>query len=102
MAAFETLKAKRISILTPYLESVNYEMADFFKSKGLDVLNIAGFGFENDTIMTYIQPADIESAALSICDPDADLIFISCTALRASLVLDEIEKKLGKPAISSN
>ena len=35
-------------------------------------------------------------------DPEADLLFISCTALRASLVLDQIEQSLGKPVLSSN
>ena len=32
----------------------------------------------------------------------ADLLFISCTALRASLVIDQIEQRIGKPVVSSN
>ena len=101
-AAFETLGARRISILTPYTEAVNEEVAAFFTKSGYEMLNIAGFGFEDDTAMTYIDPQDIAAAAKEICDPQADLLFISCTALRASLVLDQIEQALGKPVVSSN
>ena len=101
-SAFETLEAKRISILTPYTEAVNKEVATFFSENGYEVLNIAGFGFEDDTAMTFIDPQDIATAAQEVCDPEADLLFISCTALRASLVLDQIEQSLGKPVLSSN
>ena len=102
LGAFRSLGAQRISILTPYTEAVNKELALQFRGLGVEVLNIAGFGYEDDTAMTYIAPRDIADAALQICDPSADALFISCTALRASLVIDAIERRLGKPVISSN
>ena len=102
LSAFDTLKVKKLSILTPYEPAVSKEVVNFFQSQGFEVLNAAGFGFSNDSEMTYISPEDIKEAAVSLCHPDADVIFISCTALRASLVLDEIEKAIGKPAVSSN
>ncbi len=102
LSAFECFGAKKISILTPYTEAVNQEVAQFFTSQGYEVLSIAGFGFEDDTAMTYITPQDITDAAIASCDPRAELLFISCTALRASLVLDKIEQHLGIPVVSSN
>lgn len=101
-AAFKTLGVQRISILTPYTEAVNREVASIFATHGYEVLNIAGFGFEDDTAMTFIDPQDITKTATEICDPQADLLFISCTALRASLVIDQIEQSIGKPVVSSN
>jgi len=102
LSAFQRFSAKRISILTPYTEAVNHEVAELFATQGYEVLSIAGFGFEDDTAMTYITPQDIANAAVSSCDPEADLMFISCTALRASLVLDDIEQRLNIPVVSSN
>ncbi len=102
LAAFERLGATRISILTPYTDAVNQEVAALFQSKGYEVLNIAGFGFEDDTAMTFISPQDIADAAVATCDPQADLLFVSCTALRASLVIGQIEERLGKLVVSSN
>ncbi|MCJ8338619.1 MAG: Asp/Glu racemase [Pseudomonadales bacterium] len=102
MAAFQRFNARRISILTPYTEAVNLEVADFFNTQGYQVLNIAGFGFEDDTAMSYISPQDIADAAVASCDVNAELMFISCTALRACQVIDEIEKRLNIPVVSSN
>jgi maleate isomerase len=81
---------------------VNQDVAAFFESQGIEVLSIAGFGFEDDTAMTFIDPMDIKHAALQVCDPEADLLFISCTALRAASVLESIEAELDKPVVSSN
>lgn len=102
LAAFKQFNAKRISILTPYTASVNSQVGALFESKGLEVLNISGFGFEDDTAMTFITPQDIVDAAVEVFDSNADLLFISCTALRASLVIDQIEQRIGKPVVSSN
>ena len=102
LAAFERLGAKSISILTPYTEAVNQEVAALFQNRGYQVLNIAGFGFEDDTAMTFIASQDIADAAIKVCDPQADLLFVSCTALRTSLVIEQIERRLGKPVVSSN
>ena len=102
LAAFEHFSAKRISILTPYTRDVNDEMANYFNQQGIEVLNIAGFGYDNDLEMTCISPAAIATAALDVCRDDADLLFISCTAIRTSVVIDQIEKDLGKPVVSSN
>lgn len=101
-AAFAELKAQRISILTPYTRTVNEDVARVFSGSGCKVLNIAGFGFEDDTAMTFISPKDIEEAALDVCDPEADLLFISCTALRSAQVVAAIEQRLGKPVVTSN
>jgi maleate isomerase len=102
LAAFEALGGRRISILTPYTAAVNRDFAALFESKGYEVLNIAGFDFEDDTAMTFIDPDDIVDCAVQMCDPAADLLFVSCTALRASGVIEQIEHRLGKPVVSSN
>ena len=102
LAAFAHLGAKRISILTPYTEEVNLEMAAYFADHGIDVINIAGFGYQSDIDMTGIPPQEIAQAATKVCDDSADLLFISCTAIRASLVIETIEQTISKPVVSSN
>jgi maleate isomerase len=52
--------------------------------------------------MTAVPPAAIAAAAREVCDPAADLLFVSCTALRTSLVVAELEASLGKPVVASN
>jgi maleate isomerase len=101
-AAFTELNAKRISILTPYTQAVNEDVVRAFSHADCEVLNIAGFGFEDDTAMSFISLQDIEEAAIQACDPNSDLLFISCTALRSAQLVERIERQLGKPVITSN
>ncbi|MCZ6881827.1 MAG: Asp/Glu racemase, partial [Gammaproteobacteria bacterium] len=102
LAAFAHFETRRISVLTPYIEEVNLEMAAWFKSHSIEVINIAGFGYESDLDMTGIPPQEIADSASKICDANADLLFISCTAIRASLVIEQIEQSIGKPVVTSN
>ena len=104
-AALEAFKAngiKRISVLTPYTESVNREVAATFEKNGIEVANIAGFGFEDDTAMSFISEEDVALAAQKVCAKDADALFLSCTALRASGVIATLEQQLNIPVFSSN
>jgi maleate isomerase len=102
LAAFEHLGANKISILTPYTEEVNLEMAAYFEGHGIEVINIAGFGYQSDIEMTGIPPEEIAQAAAKVCDEEADLLFVSCTAIRASLVIEQIEQSIEKPVVTSN
>lgn len=102
LAAFADIATRRISVLTPYIEDVNLEMAAWFENHGIEVVNIAGFGYESDIDMTGIPPQEIADAASRVCDDNADLLFISCTAIRASLVIEQIEQTIGKPVVTSN
>jgi len=101
-AALAHFSARRISILTPYTEVVNRELAGVFGHCGIEVLNVHGFGIDDDTDMTGITPASIRRGAVAACHRDADLLFISCTALRAAQVIGDIEQRIDKPVISSN
>ncbi len=105
LAASEALRAcnaRKISILTPYTDDVNVAVEDSFGAEGFDILNIDGFGLEDDIEMTGLPLSAIAEAAMQICDPDAEALFISCTAIRSALVVAELEQKLGKPVVTSN
>jgi len=105
LAASEALRAfnaKRISVLTPYSDQINQSVQKCFQDEEFEILNIDGFGLEDDIEMTGLPRAAIAEAALQICNPDADALFISCTAIRSASVIDDVEQKLGKPVVTSN
>lgn len=100
--AFRALGVERISVLTPYLPETSAPMARYFTDHGLDVRNLACFGLADDREMARVAPASIVAAALDTIAPDAEALFISCTALRAAEVAGEIERRIGKPVVTSN
>ncbi len=102
LKGFRFLKIKKITLLTPYIDSVNQMIRKFFEKQEIEVINISSFCFETDFETAHIPPAAIEEAAIEACHDEADAIFLSCTALRAIDVLESIEQTIGKPALSSN
>lgn len=102
IAACAALGAQRVSMLAPYIPPVNEALALDIQTRGLTVLNVAGFGLQDDESMTGVPAAALVEAALESCDPDADLLFIPCTALRTAAMIEELETRLGKPVLSSN
>lgn len=96
------LGAKRIVMGTPYLDEVNRLEADYMQARGFELLNVQGFNLTYDADITRVTPGYIAKFAKAIDHPDADAIFISCGAMRAVDVIDEIEQATGKPVVTSN
>ena len=94
--------AKRISILTPYTIEVSTPFVDYFASHGFEVLNLECLGLLDDREIARVSRETILDAAKTAAAPEADAIFLSCTALRAVEFIEEIEKLVGMPAVSSN
>jgi len=100
--ALQTLGAKRISILTPYLIETSRPMAEYFGRLGFDVNNLQCLGIEDDRDMARVTDDTIIEAAIEADQIDSDAMFISCTALPAINVIAEIESRINKPVVSSN
>jgi len=100
--AMRALGMRRIVLGTPYLDEINHFEADFLVERGFEVLDVQGLCLETGRDMCLVEPDDIVKLALEIDRPDADGIFISCSALRTVEVVEEIEQKTGKPCVGSN
>ena len=101
-AAFAHLGVRRISMLTPYIRSVSEPFVDYFAARGLETATLTCLGIEDDRDMARLAPASIAALAREVCDPVAEGLFISCTAVRAAEAVEEIEQALGKPVVTSN
>jgi maleate isomerase len=94
--------ARRIAVLTPYIDEVNTSIVGYIEAGGVDVVALTSFLFEDDNEMACIPPQAIYEAALEADRPEADALFISCTAIRAVDVVERIEQSLGKPVVTAN
>ena len=107
IAALRALEATKISIATPYHDTLNDHEVDFLSTNGVETVKIAGLGIGAGGPHEYIQiaqvPADeIKAHILSVDHPEAQAILISCTDFPALELIAELEDKLGKPVITSN
>lgn len=96
------LSARRIVMGTPYIDEVNTLEARYLRDRGFDLLDVQGLNLTYDSDITRVTPRFIHDFALAIDEPDAEAIFLSCGALRAVDVIEEIEKATGKPVVTSN
>ena len=100
--ALNALGAERIAVLTPYLETTSQPMEAYFSRVGFTVTRMHCFGIEDDRDMARITVSSIIDGALAVDTPDAEALFVSCTALQSVDAIAEIERRTGKPVVTSN
>lgn len=100
--ALRALNVKKIAIATPYLDEINVAEAIYFESKGFEIVNIQGMNLIDDFDIASVSPAFIKEYAKSVDAPEAEAVFISCGALRSVEIIEELEKEIGKPVVTSN
>ncbi len=100
--AFKLMNIKKIAVFTPYPESVNKTIYEYFSNKNIDVLSFGTFNLDLDSDFANIDPKYLSEALIKLDISEADALFISCTALPALEILDEVERKINKPVFSSN
>ena len=102
LRGFRALKVDRIALMTPYLRETTDLVGDHFEANGLGVVSRMSMEYADDRDMALLPGDAIVDFARQSDHPDAQALFMSCTALPAVAVIDRIEQALGKPVVSSN
>ena len=100
--AFKKMNVKKIAVFTPYPESVNKTIFEYFDKKSIKILSFGSFNLELDSDFAKIDPKFLSETLTKLNINNVDALFISCTALPALEILDEVEKKINKLVFSSN
>ena len=100
--AFKLMNIKKIAVFTPYPESVNKTIYEYFSKKKIEVLSFGTFNLNLDADFANIDPKYLSETLTKLDINNADALFISCTALPALEIIEEVEKKINKPVFSSN
>ena len=102
VVASQSLNAKNIALLTPYPKEASQKLADYFANSGVNIISHHCLNIADDRDIAMVDKADIIEMAKMVDSPNADAIFLSCTALPAVSVIPQIEAAIGKPVITSN
>ena len=97
--------ARRISVATPYPEWNNARLRAYLEAQGFEVLNLEAeptAACSGNQGINDQDPAVVVEFASRACRPDADALLCSCTAWRSVEAVEEIERRIGKPVVSSN
>lgn len=99
--ALRAVSARRISIATPYLDSVTQRARRFFEQNGFEVLASTGLNLSTDYDIGAISLERVYEFAKSVCHPESDALFLSCTNWRTIGAIAALEADLGIPVVSA-
>lgn len=102
LAALDRFGAQKIAVLTPYADDVNGAIAAHLEAQGKTVCAFTSFRIEDNEVMAKLPPEAILRGAIEADRPEAEALFISCTAIRALDVVERIEQAIGKPVVTAN
>jgi maleate isomerase len=102
--ALRAVAAKRVYLVTPYIDSINEQEVKFFEDSGFDVTHTATFRMSDTRTIRQTPSAEVASLVRREAEKAGsfDAVFISCTQLHSMDALDELERTFGVPVISSN
>lgn len=106
LEAFARLGITRVGLATPYIDLVNRREVEFLDENGITVTTVMGLQLgstvEERRLINRVPPEVVFRMARAVDSPQAQAIFLSCTALPTMEMLERIETALGKPVIASN
>ena len=100
--AINKLNIKKIAVFTPYPEIVNKTILNYFLQAGIEITNFGSYNLDSDLEVGKISSKLLIQTIKKMNIKNAEAIFVSCTALPILEVVDEIEKILPIPILSSN
>ena len=102
LKGLRALDCRRIGLITPYVDSVNRVVENYIREQGMEIVVKGSFNQAGDPQICRIPPNAILEAGAQLKEADIDALFVSCTALRTSSIIQKLESTLGKPVVASN
>ena len=100
--AMKKLNCKKIAFVSPYSATVTEVLKNYLEKKGFEITNIICFEEDNDSVVAKISEHDTLRAIVDVNNSSNEAVFASCTNLKTFNIINEAEKSIKKPVISSN
>lgn len=103
LQALRTLGLKKIAVATPYIKAINEAEIRFLEGNGFKVTCLKGLELLNNSEFLSQPPYVLYNLAYNAYKerPEADGVFISCTSVRSPDVIEDLERNIGKPVVTS-
>ena len=99
--ALKRFGIRTLVLISPYVKQTNEHEVKYLAEAGFTVLHELGLGLESDGYVA-VTPQQWIDIVKENTRPDAEGYLLSCTNTRTIEVIDELERDLDKPVITSN
>ena len=99
--ALRRLEVERVGVLSPHVDELNDKLVKFINASGFTVSKMVGMGRKK--CIDEIPDEEISDLVMREVDsPDSEAIFISCTSMKTSSIIENLEDTLNKPVVTAN
>jgi maleate isomerase len=98
--SLQLLGARRIAVVTPYIDAVTERLIWFLGEHGIEVVSSIGLGLLSH--IWKVGYSEIVAAVTAVDRLDAEAVFISCTNVPTYDIIAPLERRLGKPVLTAN
>lgn len=107
VAALKALRARRLSVATPYADRLNEHETHFLEENGFEIARLIGLGIGASGPAEYIHIAEtpldgVAAHARAAFVPGSDALLITCTDFPTLPLVEQLEAELGVPVVTSN
>lgn len=92
--------AQRVAVATPYTRTLTARLIRFLEDAGFEPVSVVHLGLK--TGMSRVSRETVANLIRRACHPEADAVFLSCTALRTFGIIAELEEEVQCPILTSN
>ncbi|HYC46859.1 MAG TPA: hypothetical protein VED01_15395 [Burkholderiales bacterium] len=102
--ALQTVRARRVLLVTPYIDDVNAHEIAFLRHRDIAVEACPSFGCLDTRDIAKIASEAVRDLVLEHAETAkrCDAVFISCTNLLTMDQIDTLEETLGRAVVTSN
>lgn len=102
MAAFGSLDVKRIVLVSPYTRKNHEHELEFMEEAGIEIVGERNLGLPGSDAYCGMPANDWIETVKAMENDRADAYFLSCANIQAIDVVEELEKLLERPVLTSN
>jgi maleate isomerase len=99
--ALRQLAVQKLVLISPYVKQTNEHEIQYLSECGFNVVHEHGLALDSDGYIA-VRPQEWLEVVKGNARPEADGYLLSCTNTRTIEVIDELERVLNKPVITSN
>ena len=101
-AAFAALGARRLVFISETKQASHDRKLVYLREAGFDIVADKAASLEGTDAYCTTPPRFWYDTALALRDDSADAYFLSCANIHSIDVIEELERALGKPVVTSN
>ena len=102
LEALRVLSIKRTALGAPWSAPVNETVAAFIEANGVKVLAQETLGFVRNLEIGLLDPQTALDVGRRVNRPEADAVILACGNWSTFSIIDQLERDLGKPVLTTN